>query len=355
MDDTCHGGASAVVDVGHGASDGSRSGDTSEERAHHVGDTLSHELLVAVVLVADDTVGHGSREERLDGSEHGNHECGRHELGEHLPCDAWHLGLGHVGIYGEAVSDGLDGGHSGIVLEEQRHDGHHDDGHERSGELLADLRCVDDDEDATDTDEQGPDVHGAEVLEVDHPLADKVGRHLGNLHAEEVLDLCCEDGQRDTAREAHDDGVRDVLDDGTHAQHAHEDEEDTRHEGGDDESVHTIVGDDAEDDDDERSRGTADLYLATSEDRDEQARDDGCDDTLLGCYARGYTKGDGQWQGYDTYDDTGHKVGHERSLVVSLEAREQLGLKIKEFHTIKCLYTNTLYNDAYTESSLNDI
>ena len=44
---------------------------------------------------------------------------------------------------------------------------------------------------------------------------------------------------------------------------------------------------------------------------------------------RSNTKGDGQRQGHDTYNDTGHEVGHEGCLVVTLEAREQLGTEFK--------------------------
>ena len=46
MDDAGNGGASAVVDIRHGAGDGSRSGNASEDGRHDVGDALSYQLCV---------------------------------------------------------------------------------------------------------------------------------------------------------------------------------------------------------------------------------------------------------------------------------------------------------------------
>ena len=68
MDDACHRSATAIVDVGHGAGNGSRGGNTAKQGRCDVGKTLSDELGVRVVMVANDTIGHGGREQRLDGS-----------------------------------------------------------------------------------------------------------------------------------------------------------------------------------------------------------------------------------------------------------------------------------------------
>ena len=58
MDDACNGCLAAVVDVRHGASDGSRCWNASEERRHHVRYALRNEFHVRVVLVANHTISH---------------------------------------------------------------------------------------------------------------------------------------------------------------------------------------------------------------------------------------------------------------------------------------------------------
>ena len=68
MDDARDGCLAAVVDVGHGASDGTCGWDASEDGAQHVGNALADEFLVGVVLVSDDTIGHSGGEQALDGT-----------------------------------------------------------------------------------------------------------------------------------------------------------------------------------------------------------------------------------------------------------------------------------------------
>ena len=53
-----YGCAATVVDVGHRAGYGSRGRYAAEDWRHEIGHTLRYEFLVAVVAVADDTVGH---------------------------------------------------------------------------------------------------------------------------------------------------------------------------------------------------------------------------------------------------------------------------------------------------------
>ena len=58
MDDACNRCLTSVVDVRHGARDGSRCWNASEKRRHHVRHTLCNKFHVRVVLVADNTVCH---------------------------------------------------------------------------------------------------------------------------------------------------------------------------------------------------------------------------------------------------------------------------------------------------------
>ena len=58
MDDACDRCLAAVVDIGHGAGNGSRTGDSAEERRTEIGHTLTDELLIGIVVIAPHTVGH---------------------------------------------------------------------------------------------------------------------------------------------------------------------------------------------------------------------------------------------------------------------------------------------------------
>jgi hypothetical protein len=87
-------------------------------------------------------------------------------------------------------------------------------------------------------------------------------------------------------------------------QQAEHDQKHTGHQRGNGQALEAVLLDDAVDDNNERARRTADLYLRTSEDGDEQTGHDGGDDALLRRNARGDAEGNGQGQGYDAHDDT---------------------------------------------------
>ena len=127
-----------------------------------------------------------------------------------------------------------------------------------------------------------------------YPLLDEVGRNGVHLHAQQVFYLRGEDGDGNTAGESDDDGIGDVLDDGAQSENTQQDEKDASHEGGNGESLHTILLNDAIDDDDEGTRGTAYLNLTSSEERNHESCHNGSDDALLRTYTAGNTEGDGQ-------------------------------------------------------------
>ena len=67
-------------------------------------------------------------------------------------------------------------------------------------------------------------------------------------------------------------------------ENAQENEKDSCHEGGNGESLHTILLDDTIDDDDEGTGRTADLYLTATENRNHQSCNNSSDNTFLGRY-----------------------------------------------------------------------
>ena len=68
MDDTCDRRTSAIVDVGHRTGNGTCSRNTAKQRRNDVGYTLTNELCVRVVMVADHTVCYCGREKTLNGT-----------------------------------------------------------------------------------------------------------------------------------------------------------------------------------------------------------------------------------------------------------------------------------------------
>ena len=106
------------------------------------------------------------------------------------------------------------------MLEQQNGDSHHDDSHERTGYLAAQARHEGYDGNARQPYDGAPQVDGAKVMGIGYPFLYEIRGHLRHVHAEQVLDLRGEDGDCDAAREANDDGIRYVFDDGAEPQHA---------------------------------------------------------------------------------------------------------------------------------------
>ena len=105
-----------------------------------------------------------------------------------------------------------------------------------------------------------------QVLCIDNPFLNEVAGHSSlYLHTQQVFYLSCKDGYGDTAGETYDDRVGNVLDDGAQMQQSESDEEHTRHQRGNSQSLHTIFVDDASHNHDEGTCRAANLYFATTQ------------------------------------------------------------------------------------------
>ena len=172
------------------------------------------------------------------------------------------------------------------------------------------------------------------MAEVHQPFAHEVARYLftTELKAEDIGHLCGEDGDGDTARKAHDDGIGDEFDDCSQLEHTQQHQDDACHQRGHDEARFTILLDDAVDDDDERTCRSANLHLAAAQQGDDETRDDGGHDTFLGRYTRRDTKSNSQRKGHNTHNDTGHEVGHKHFFGIILQCRVEFRLEFERFH-----------------------
>ena len=287
VDDASHGRTTTVVDIRHRSGDGTCRWDTAEDGRRQIGKALGDELSVGIMTVANDTVGHRCRQQRLDGTQYSNSKGRRHKTLDHIPRQLRHLGTGQLVGDAETVADGLDTRHTHILLEQQHANGHHDDGNQRTGEFLqhiiitCNLRPKGNHSHRADAHSRTPPINRWERANIGHPLLDEVAGYRGHRQSKEILYLRSKDGQRNTRGEAHHNGVRNILDDGAQMKHAKHNEEDTRQERGNGKTLEAILLDYAVNNNNERARRATNLNLGTAEDRHDQSGDDGSDDTLL--------------------------------------------------------------------------
>ena len=156
------------------------------------------------------------------------------------------------------------------------------------------------------------------MRDVAAPFLDEVGRYGVDGKSEEVLDLCGEDGNGNTAGESYYNRVGDVLDDSAKLKHSEHNKEHTCHESGYGKTFKSVFLYNAVYDDDESTSRTSNLYFAAAEQRDNESGNDSRDDAFLRRYARGDTKCNGKRQGDNAHNDARHEVAHERLTVVRL-------------------------------------
>ena len=336
VDNARHGRAAAVVDVCHRAGNGTRAGNAAEERRADIGNALADEFLVAVVVVAAHTVGHRGGEQRLDGAQHGNHHRRGQQRLNALPRDVGHREGRDNGLdFAETVSDGRDVHAVGIGVYEVYAHRHQDNRQQRAGYFFRYLRGEGDDEDTEYADAGSDPVNRADVFEIECPFREEVARHLARYRqSEEVFYLRGENGEGDTAREAHHDGVGDKLNDGAEAEESQQDKEHAGEHRGNHQARQTElwIAYDAVNNNYECTRRAADLHAAATEGGHEETADDGGEDALRGRHARGDTEGNGKRQRHNADNQARHEVGHELFFVVMPQVFEKARRKYRVLH-----------------------
>ena len=220
------------------------------------------------MTIADNTIGNGSRKQRLDSTEDGNGESWRHKSLENVKRKVWHLNTRKLSRDSETVADSLYAINTGILLQHYNKNCCKDNSNERSRYLSAYLRSENDNKDTEQSDAEWPHIHCWEILYIAPPFLDEITWNLIYLQSEEVLYLSSEDGYGYTWCEAHHDRVRYEFDNASEAHYSQEDEEHACHERGNGKSWHTILFNDSVDDDDESTRRATDLHLWTSKKTD---------------------------------------------------------------------------------------
>ena len=160
---------------------------------------------------------------------------------------------------------------------------------------------------------------------------------LGISQTQEVLDLADDDGHGDTGGEADGDGVGDELDQTAQFAYAHQDQHNAGQQSSQDQTGHTLRGDDACDDGGKGRGGACDLDTAAAEEGDDETGCDGGVDAAGRFYAGGQSQCNGQGQGYDSDNDTGDDILDQLLLVITIHNIEQHGCQIIEFHFLYLL------------------
>ena len=136
MDDTCYGGAAAVVDIGHRTGYGTCGRDTAEERCNHVCHTLSHQFGVGVVAVANGSVGNSSTEQTLNSAQYSYGECHRQKVLQGVEGETGHYHVGQLCLNVKAVANGVYAFHAELALEHEYGQCAHQNTIQRTGNLV---------------------------------------------------------------------------------------------------------------------------------------------------------------------------------------------------------------------------
>ena len=132
-----------------------------------------------------------------------------------------------------------------------------------------------------------------------------------------ILHLGGKDSQRDTAGESYDNRIRDELEDDSHLEDSHDNQDYAGHYRGDRQAGHSVLAYDAGDNHDEGSGRASDEKACAAEKGDEETGDDGRDETLLRGHAAGNTESDCKRQGDDAHYDTGDEIGDKGLPVIT--------------------------------------
>ena len=178
--------ASTVVDVGHGARNSSRSRDSAKERRHDVGNALSNEFLVGIVVIARHTVCHRGRKQALNSAQDGNDksrgeqstQCVESEVSLCVSEERFPIQVKGIDVrqgscdVAKSVANGGNVGESALIGEIHRCCGDND-GNERTRESFHPSRTSHDDGDAHRTHRNGIPLQGGDIAKIAYPFVDK--------------------------------------------------------------------------------------------------------------------------------------------------------------------------------------
>ena len=139
-------------------------------------------------------------------------------------------------------------------------------------------------------------------------LRKKIGRHLRDLQAQQVLELRQRDQHRNAVGKTHHNADRHITHEGAQLEQPQEEKQYAGAGRGDQQIWQAVTFDDAVDDHDESAGRATNLHGRAAQQRNQPAGNDGGPDSRLGAQARGDRKIHGQRQGHDSHGQAGANV-----------------------------------------------
>ena len=318
--DPGNGRAAAVFDIGGGAGYGAGRGDPAEECGTDIAAALGDQFHIGTVMRVDHAVCNHAGEQGFDSGQDCDGETVRRGVSDRLQAELRHMEGRKLIAYLKLVSYSV----YGQVCEFNNEDPG-DNGDERAGDLVADLRPDDQDRKAYGADQQRPGVErrdiGGDGPDLVHAFD---GYGTGRVaESEEVLDLADQDGQCDAGSETGRDSVRNEFDQPAETEQTHQDQYRSGNDGGQHQAIHTAFGNDPCHYGRKCRRRPGDLDAASAQERNDKACNDGRIKALFRTYAGGKRQSDGERQCNDGYDDAADRIGGELLAAVMLHGAEE--------------------------------
>ena len=124
MYQSCNGSSSAVVDICHGARNGSCDGHSAKKWRNDVCHSLRHEFHIGIVPVSGYAISNGCRKQRLDGPQHGNGKSRREKQTDTFEIKRYVFCFRQIGIDGKPIANGFYAANASIRFHQIHHNGH---------------------------------------------------------------------------------------------------------------------------------------------------------------------------------------------------------------------------------------
>ncbi len=317
------------LDVGGGAGDRPRSGDTAEQRGAYVADTLRDQLRVGVVVRRHHAVRHHAGEQALNGGQDRDGKRAWQHTLHRLKGERRHRERRQPVGDGIEVADGVH-----RQIEKLHHGDAHQHGDKAAGDQLIDPRPDNKNGEAHRAHRRRPQVHRVQTAEEARGLLHGLNGPFCVADAEKVLPLPNKNRHGDTGGEPRGDGVGDKAYQAPQLQNAHQNEDDTRHDGGDRQPAQTVLRHDPRHNGGKGGGGSRDLHPAAAEAGDQEPRHNGGVNALLRADAAGESQRDGQGQRDDSHDNARNRVLGELLAGIGLQAVEQRGGENSLMHKV---------------------
>src|SRR5690606_26251806 len=295
-----NGGPAPILHIGRGPGYRPGGGHATKKGRKHIPCALGHQFHNGTVPASDHPIGDHGGQEGLDGAQEGNGDGRFNEFLDHGEVNMGYLGHGQgIGNIPELGFNGLHG-----QIKELHSKGGQNNGQKRSRNLGGDPIEIQGYQHRPHGYAQGNPIDTAQILKVNGPFFNEIGRDLPHFQTQEILDLGGKNHHGDSTGKPHDQGIGDEFQVVAQLHDPKTDDQKAGHEGGYGLPPCPVFLYNAKDDDDKGPGGTADLHPAAPEKRYHKTRYNGRYQPLLRGDPRGNGKGNGQGQGHDAHYDS---------------------------------------------------